>query len=167
MTLLPAIQAPLEEKHVATATGMYGFARSFGAIWGVTIPSAIFNNEVRRYTDLITDKGIAHKLATGQAYEHATKAFLDSLKDEAVRDQVIEVFTHAMKTVWYVGVAFAGVGFLVTFIEKEIKLRQGLNTEFGLEEDKDKDANKKDVEPRATSHDQIELQELPSAVRPR
>lgn len=164
VTLLPAIQAPLDEKFVATATGVYGFARGFGSIWGVTIPSAIFNNEVRRHKDLISDVAISNKLANGQAYELATKAFLDTLAgpDTVVRDQVIEVFTRAIQTVWYVGIAFAGAGFLVSFVQKEIKLRQELNTEFGLEDTNTVGSG--DGEGRASGNDAIELDAL-STVR--
>lgn len=47
ISLLPALQAPLEERHAATSVGIYSFARGFGAIWGFTIPSALFNNVVK------------------------------------------------------------------------------------------------------------------------
>ena len=67
--LLPAIQAPLEERYVATSTGLWSFTRGFGSIWGVTIPSVIFTNEVRRHIDLINDSNISKRLADGQAYE--------------------------------------------------------------------------------------------------
>lgn len=134
-TLLPAIQAPLEERYVATSTGLWSFTRGFGAVWGVTIPSVIFTNEVRRHSDFITDPNIVERLANGQAYELATKAFLDSIEDATVRDQVIEVFTRAIKTVWYVGIAVASVGFLVVFVQKEVKLRQEMpETDFGMDD---------------------------------
>lgn len=34
---LPAVQASLDESDVATATGLWSFVRSFGAIWGVIL----------------------------------------------------------------------------------------------------------------------------------
>ncbi|KAK4495771.1 hypothetical protein PRZ48_013039 [Zasmidium cellare] len=154
-TLLPAVQAPLEEKHVATSTGLWSFTRGFGSIWGVTIPSVIFTNEVRRYTGLVQDAGIAERLANGQAYELATKSFLDSITDEAVRDQVIEVFTLAIKTVWYVGIAVAGSGLLVVFIQKEVKLRQEMpETEFGMDDGRPTS--------RTAATDEIPLEDMPA-----
>ncbi|EGR48428.1 uncharacterized protein TRIREDRAFT_62171 [Trichoderma reesei QM6a] len=136
--LLPAVQAPLDESYVATATGVWSFARYFGCIWGVTIPSAVFNNECRRLASTtITDAGIAGDLAGDSAYQHATGAFLHSIQDPALRAEVVQVFTGAMRTVWLVGIAFAALGFLVSFIAKEIELRKELNNDFGVEDKKD------------------------------
>ncbi|OTA04861.1 MFS permease [Trichoderma parareesei] len=136
--LLPAVQAPLDESYVATATGVWSFARYFGCIWGVTIPSAVFNNECRRLAStIITDAGIAGDLAGDSAYQHATGAFLHSIQEPALRAEVVQVFTGAMRTVWLVGIAFAALGFLVSFIAKEIELRKELNNDFGVEDKKD------------------------------
>lgn len=41
-----------------------------------------------------------------------------------------------MRTVWYIALGFAAVGFLVTLIEKEVKLRSELNSEYVLDETK-------------------------------
>ncbi|KAK7999854.1 hypothetical protein PG990_012454 [Apiospora arundinis] len=132
--LLPAVQAPLDEKHVATATGTWSFARYFGCIWGVAIPAAIFNNECRRLTTTISDPKIASFLTGDRAYQHATGAFLDTIEDPALRGEVIGVFSGALRMCWLVGIAFAGLGFLITFVEKEIDLREELNNEFGMED---------------------------------
>ncbi|KAH8129268.1 MFS general substrate transporter [Trichoderma asperelloides] len=135
--LLPAVQAPLDESYVATATGIWSFSRYFGCIWGVTIPSAVFNNECRRLASRISNAEIASNLSGGSAYQHATGAFLSSIEDPALRAEVVEVFTGSMRTVWLVGTAFAALGFLVTFVAKEIKLREELNNNFGVEDKKD------------------------------
>ncbi|PTB65895.1 MFS general substrate transporter [Trichoderma citrinoviride] len=136
--LLPAVQAPLDESYVATATGVWSFARYFGCIWGVTIPSAVFNNECRRLAStVITDEDIASKLSGDSAYQHATGAFLLSIQDPELRAEVIRVFTGAMRTVWLVGIAFAALGFLVSFVAKEIQLREELHNDFGVEDKKD------------------------------
>jgi hypothetical protein len=134
--LLPAMQAPLDESLVATATGLWSFIRYFGCIWGVTVPSAIFNNECRRLAALVSNASIVSDLAGGRAYEYVTKAFLNGIEDRAVQDEVVGVFSQALRTVWLVGIPFCGLGFLFTFLEKEIKLRDELETEFGIEEDK-------------------------------
>ena len=41
-----------------------------------------------------------------------------------------------MRTVWLVGVAFAALACLLTLLEREVKLRDKLNTEFGIDEKK-------------------------------
>ena len=143
--LLPAMQAPLDESLVATATGLWSFIRYFGCIWGVTIPSAIFNNECRRLAGSVSNAKVASFITGGQAYQVATKAFLDSIEDQQLRDEVIGVFIRALRTVWLVAIAFAGVGFLATFVEKEVLLREKLNTDFGMEEKRKIDADKEDA----------------------
>jgi hypothetical protein len=63
----------------------------------------------------------------------------------------VNVFTGALRTVWLIGIAFAGLGFLLVFVEKEIELRKELNTEFGMEE------RKKDDDLPRRSEDGVEL----------
>lgn len=142
VSLIPALQAPLEERYAATSTGMYTFFRGFGAIWGVTIPSVIFNNVVKQQVTndpsaFATNPTLAARLADGSAYELATKAFLDSLEpsDSQLRDHVIGIFEHAIHIVFYALLAFAGLGLLLVFLEKEVPMRTENVTEFGLEED--------------------------------
>jgi len=137
--LLPAVQAPLDETYVATSTGLWSFARYFGCIWGVAIPSAIFNNECSRLARGLGDTDIAELLTGGRAYQYATAAFVNSIEDATTRAEVVEVFSGALRVVWLIGIAFAGIGFLLVFVEKEIELRNELNTEFGMEERKKND----------------------------
>lgn len=132
--ILPAMQAPLDESHVATATGVWSFVRGFGAIWGVTIPSAVFNNKCDKLAKGLSDPKIAELLSGGKAYQYATAAFVNGIKDEASRGEVVHLFTKSMQLVWLVGIAFAGIGFLITFVEKEVKLRDELGTKYGMKE---------------------------------
>lgn len=154
--LLPAVQAPLDESYVGTSTGMYSFARYFGCVWGVTIPSAVFNNECARLAKELTNADITGRLTGGRAYQYATRAFLDTIPDPGLRDEVVKVFTQALRTVWLVGIGFAGLGLLLTFVEKEVKLRDELNTEFGIEDRKKDDEQER---PRAAS---IALSPMPA-----
>jgi hypothetical protein len=137
--LLPAVQAPLDETYVATSTGLWSFARYFGCIWGVAIPSAIFNNECSRLAGGLGDADISELLTGGRAYQYATAAFVNGIEDATTRNEVVEVFSGALRVVWLIGIAFAGIGFLLVFVEKEIELRNELNTEFGMEERKKND----------------------------
>lgn len=132
--LLPAVQVPLPESLVATATGIWSFARGLGALFAFTIPSTVFKNESAKRAGGIADPTIAKLLSGGQAYEYATANFVDSIKDLELRDQVISLVRDAMRMVWLIGIIFAGVGFLAAWIEREVKLREELDTEFGLEE---------------------------------
>ena len=130
--LLPVVQAPFSDADTALATSTWAFLRSFGLVWGATIPAAIFDN---RFDQLargrIQDPAVLALLTGGQAYERATRQFLDSLPHEIAR-QVSSVFLDSLKRTWQVAIGFAGFGFVLVSLEREIKLRQKLDTEFGL-----------------------------------
>lgn len=132
-TLLPAFQASLEEKDQAAATASWSFIRSFGQIWGVAIPAAIFNTYTAKFAEIVDDVGARDVLRHGDAYASATKVFVESFSTP-VRDQIIEVFTEALRKVFFIALSFAGLAFLLSFLEREVKLRKELETEFGLEE---------------------------------
>lgn len=65
--LLPAVQAPLPKTLVALSIGVWTFIRGFGTVWGVTIPSAIFNNGCRIRAADLSDRNVASYLNTGKA----------------------------------------------------------------------------------------------------
>ncbi|KAI1376081.1 MFS general substrate transporter-like protein [Hypoxylon crocopeplum] len=135
-TVLPAVLASLAESDVALATSTWAFLRSFGMTWGSAIPGAIFNN---RFDQLapgrITNQAVLSQVTGGNAYGHATAAFVSSL-DPETQQQFISVLTQALQLAWQVAIAFAGFGFLLVILEKEVPLRQSLETEFGIEEKK-------------------------------
>lgn len=54
----------------------------------------------------------------------------------AIRDQIISIYTRSLERSWEIAVIFAGIALLSTFVEKELKLRTELDTEFGLQETK-------------------------------
>ncbi|KAB8200189.1 multidrug resistance protein Fnx1 [Aspergillus parasiticus] len=125
---LPAILASFPESDVATATATWALLRSFGSIWGVSIPSVIFQYQLR---------GV---LVGSGAYQLATKAFIQSLDDTpVVKAQVVSVYVDSLKLVWQVGIAFAALGVPLSLLIRSLALRDELNTEFGFEEKKTED----------------------------
>lgn len=130
--LLPAVQAQLSDADNALSTSTWAFIRSFGMIWGTTVPAAIFNNISGSLSTQIADQEVATELADGSAYQSATKAFLESLSDPVTRSQVIHVFSNSLSMMWYIAIVFPGLGFLLVIGEKEVPLRENLETEFGL-----------------------------------
>ena len=133
-TMLPAIQASLAETDSASSTATFAFIRSFGGIWGLTIPAVIFNNQFDHLAHQIVDPSVRAIFVNGQAYEHASRSFIYSF-EEITRLQIIGVYTDALKVVWEVGIALCGVAFLLAFVEKEIKLRTDLETEYGMKKE--------------------------------
>ncbi|EON97815.1 putative multidrug resistance protein fnx1 protein [Phaeoacremonium minimum UCRPA7] len=134
-TLLPACQAPLPESDQAAITAAWSFIRSFGSIWGVAIPAAVFNNRFSQLVVNISDPQARSIFGAGDAYQFASSSFLQSFAPD-VREQVVRVYSESLKRVWQISIVFAGVAFLLVFLEKQIKLRTELETEFGLEEKK-------------------------------
>ncbi|KAM0715208.1 hypothetical protein Q7P37_009673 [Cladosporium fusiforme] len=134
-THLPAYQAAQLESDQATATATWAFIRSFGCIWGVTIPAAIFNNQLEKTSSRILDSKIRSDLAAGQAYGRATKAYINQFQG-STRQQIIGSFANALRFVWLISLAFSGLAFLLALIERDIPLRTELESEFGLEQTK-------------------------------
>lgn len=132
---LQAILASLPEADVATATAPWVFLRSFGSIWGVSIPSTVFNT---RFTDLayrISDPVIRDHMYRGGAYQLATREFMRSLNgDPVVQAQVASVNVDSLKLVWQVSIAFAAIGVPLAFCVKSLKLRDELDNDFGFDD---------------------------------
>jgi MFS family permease len=131
-TLLPAVQVGLPESEAASTSAAWAFVRSLGIIWGVSVPAAIFNNRFDQLLSGIEDPNIRSQLANGQAYQHASRDFLNSFSPD-IRNQLITIYSESLKRSWQIAVVFAGTAFLATFAEKELKLRTELETEYGLE----------------------------------
>ncbi|KAI8300964.1 Efflux pump FUS6 [Colletotrichum sp. SAR11_240] len=132
---LPAVQAPVPESDVAIATAAWAFARSFGAIWGAAIPSAVFNSRFDELLHLIPEPSIRDQLAHGGAYEHAIRVFIKQFDAQPVlKEEIIHVYTEALKRVWTVLIPFAVVPIGLALFMKEVELRQELKTDFGLKE---------------------------------
>ena len=66
-TQLPAIQAVLPESDTAISTSTYSFIRSFGFVWGATIPPIVFNGGIDTALDRIEDSNVRNALANGGA----------------------------------------------------------------------------------------------------
>ncbi|KAI6086524.1 MFS general substrate transporter [Hypoxylon rubiginosum] len=133
VAILPAIQAALSDGDIARTTALYAFVRSFGGVWGVTIPSVIFNGQVDNFLYRISSADVRQHLANGQAYGFASMGSVQGLPDD-VKNEVLGVYTDALKTVWQVGIAFALAGFLLVFLVKQYDMSRKNETKFGLEE---------------------------------
>ena len=132
-TQLPAIQAVLSESDTAVSTSTYSFIRSFGFVWGATIPSIVFNSRINVLLDRIDDPTVRDALADGGAYGYVNN--VKALSGQTL-EQTLDVYASAIRIVWLVGLAFSLVGFMFVFVEKHVEMRVTLDTEFGLEQQK-------------------------------
>ncbi|OCL14897.1 MFS general substrate transporter [Glonium stellatum] len=142
MSTLPAIQSSLPESDVATSTGVHAFLRNFGFAWGFTIPSLVFNNRVRAGINTVEDPEVRAIIASGDAYSQANSPLFASLTVKA-KEQTIRLYTVSLRSLWYAALAFSLLGFILVFLEKRIKLRESLQTQFGLDEKKDSEKETK------------------------
>ncbi|KAI0202905.1 MFS general substrate transporter [Astrocystis sublimbata] len=133
-TTWPAVQAPLEEVDQAVSTAAWGFVRSFGYVWGVAIPGAIFNSRVNDLSSAIPDPDVRASLVNGGAYELAATGGGASTQNWSpeIKAQVTDIYVESLRRCWQVGIGFALLGFVISFVLKDIPLRDELDTEYGL-----------------------------------
>jgi hypothetical protein len=134
-TLLPAFQAPASEADQAAATSCWGFIRAFGAIWGVAIPAVIFNNRIDEKLWTVSDANARALLGGGGAFQEASAQFITQFAPE-VQSEIRALYVSALDRVFWVGAIFAGVATLLVLVEKEVTLRQQIETEYGIEKDR-------------------------------
>ncbi|KAI1821135.1 MFS general substrate transporter [Xylaria intraflava] len=132
-TTLPAVLASLPERDVAAATGVYSFLRSFGYVWGATIPGIIFNNRFTELSYRISDPAVRAMLGDGRAYQLTSGAYLKTL-EPGIRSEVLGVYLEALKVVWYGAMGFGASGLIAVAVEKHVPLRTNLDTDYGIDE---------------------------------
>ncbi|KAL2266813.1 hypothetical protein VTJ83DRAFT_6165 [Remersonia thermophila] len=132
-TTLPTVLVELTDKENAAATGSWAFLRGLGSLLGVAIPNTVFNAQFSAALHSIQDAAARDQLSNGQAYEHASSSFISKF-DPITRGQIIRVFLLTFRLVWIVFLAFAVLGLIVTFLERHVKLRRNLDSDFGLKE---------------------------------
>ncbi|CAH0022309.1 unnamed protein product [Clonostachys rhizophaga] len=137
-TMLPAIMAGLPESDVALSSAAYSFVRNFGLIWGITVPGIIFSSVVDMNLHRISDAHLQDSLHGGGAYSFASQAHV--LQDEYskdVWDQVNDVYARALRAVWWFAICISILSFLAVAGEEGLELRTELETEFGIDEEKE------------------------------
>ncbi|KAH8423969.1 MDR family MFS transporter [Aspergillus melleus] len=132
---LPPIQASLPETDVATATATWAFMRSFGCIWGIAIPTTIFNARVQELLYQVSDAHLRKQLSGGGAYAMASEGLMRTLRDTPqLMAEVLGVYQESLRWVWWIAVPFGVVGLLLCIPIKQLLLSEDLNTEFGLQD---------------------------------
>jgi hypothetical protein len=132
-TFLPAVQAALPQSDAAVASATWGCLRTFGSVWGIAVPTAIFNSRFVYYAQGISDIDIRNSLGGGNAYAHVSSSYLQSLPDP-VRQEVVGAYLATLKNLWEVCIGFCAFSLLLTFAEKEIKIRTTLTSDHMLDD---------------------------------
>jgi hypothetical protein len=134
---LPAVQVGLPETDVAASTATWGFLRSLGNIWGVSIPAAVFNSCFEQLSHRISDPEVRAMLKNGKAYEQASAAFIQSFS-EPTRSEIIRTYEGALQRVWQIAIAFGLLGVIAALPMRELKLKKVLHTQFGMQKKEQK-----------------------------
>ncbi|QIW96911.1 hypothetical protein AMS68_002429 [Peltaster fructicola] len=135
-TLLPAVQAALPHDHdVTSSTSVWAYMRSYGGVWGIAIPSSIFNSRINQLVSQIPNVAVQAALSSGNAYSQINSGELDLLPPE-IKTDVVNAFANSLKTVWEVGLAVTAFCFILCFFEKEQKMHTEVNDDFALKEKK-------------------------------
>lgn len=163
---LPTVLTPLDESDVAVGTATWAFMRGFGTIWGVAIPLAVFNTRADSLvaSGLQDNEAVRTLLSNGGAYTLAAGGSvytaLDLDNNPALKATVTGIYSDSLSLCWKVGLAFALLGFLLTFIMKELPMRTELETEFGLVTESEK---KSDTEKEKSDDGEKEQQSTQTA----
>ncbi|KAG7293709.1 hypothetical protein NEMBOFW57_003766 [Staphylotrichum longicolle] len=136
-TTLPTVLVELTDKENAAATGSWAFLRGLGSLLGVAVPNTVFNAQFSAKLDTIDDVLARDALSFGQAYEHASANFISTF-NAPVREQIPRAFAASFKLVWAIFLALAIVGLLATLLERQIRLRRDLTSDFGLKKCEEK-----------------------------
>ncbi|KAF4631713.1 hypothetical protein G7Y89_g6424 [Cudoniella acicularis] len=133
-TLLPAVLASLPESDVASASAVFSFIKTFGFVWGVTLPSIIFNAVFHDNLFRISSPDLRALLENGQAYSFASQAHrMEAIVDPHLWSEVLQVYIIALKAIWWFGLSVSIVGFLIVWLERGVELSTELTTEYGLD----------------------------------
>lgn len=134
-TMVPAIQAAHPQADMASVTSTWNFYRSFGAIWGIAIPAAIFNSQMALHARNISDPAARAAVGAGNAYAHVSSEFILSLP-QPLQDEVVKAYRATLKIVWEVCLAFTALALVAVFAEAEIPLQTTLESDYQLESSK-------------------------------
>jgi hypothetical protein len=90
----------------------------------------VFNGRIDAILGSIQDPQVRDMLSNGSTHGYALS--VKGLTGQKPQ-QTVEVYREALRVVWLVGLAFALVGFLFVFAEKDVEILVTLETEFSLE----------------------------------
>ncbi|KAK3302914.1 major facilitator superfamily domain-containing protein [Chaetomium strumarium] len=137
-TLLPAIMASLPESDVASASATYSFCRTFGYVWGVTLPGIIFNAAVGSNLESVSDPAVRAELADGAAYSFASVVHglrADGKLDPGTFQQLTDVYSRSLRVIWWLCLGISLASLLAVPLERALELRKELETEYGMDDD--------------------------------
>lgn len=125
-----AVQAAARQQDSGHAAAFYSFFRVFGQSLGVAIGGVVFQNQIKV-------KLLTYPLLAGRAAEYSQDAtalveIIKNMAEGTEKIQLKQAYADALKMVWVVMCALAGVGMLASFFAKGYSLNQEHKTQQGF-----------------------------------
>lgn len=80
-TFLPAVQGALPPSDIVPASATWAYLRAFGNLWGISIPSSIFNSRFSHHVQGVTNEAVRQALGSGDAYAHVSSKYIRGLSE--------------------------------------------------------------------------------------
>jgi len=110
-TVLPAILASLPDTDVASANAAFSFIKVFGFVWGVTLPSIIFNAVFQKDLLHVTSIDLWTQIEDGGAYSFASQAHrIKKAVDPRQWNEVVKVYMDSLKAIWWLCLGISVLG---------------------------------------------------------
>jgi MFS family permease len=118
-TLLPNLQGQFDLKDMAAVTALFNFLRSFALVWGMTIPSIIFDQSVNNNLDQVPEE-VRSLLRGGGAYVRASNEFMQSYHGKT-KQQILGLYQLALRDTWWGAMAFALLAFVLVALQRPVE----------------------------------------------
>lgn len=121
-TVLPAVQAGVSNADAAVSTAAWGLIRAMGGVWGLAIPSTIFNSRFQSLLEeRVADQQVIEALGNGAAYASISSSYISHLSDQ-IRVDVIGIYVDALQRVWLGGALLGIFALALSVFERDISL---------------------------------------------
>lgn len=129
-----SVQAAVDVKDIAFGVAFFSFFRAFGQAIGIAIGGTIFQNQVRQ-------KILGYPLIAPMADAYSQDAtslvrIIQTMADGDAKVQLVQAYADALKIIWVVMCALAGVAMIASFFTKGYSLDQIHQTKQGFVEAK-------------------------------
>lgn len=123
------VLAPLPVRANAQALAFLQFCRSFAAVWGVTIGTAVLQTQLTRRLP----PAFVQSLPGGVSIAYSAIPVIPALPEPA-RTQVRVAFAESIRVLWLVMIGISGVGGLAALLMKGLPLHTQVDESWGMEE---------------------------------
>jgi hypothetical protein len=93
------------------------------------------NNRIRALSSSISDPSVREAFRAGGSYEHASAAFIRQFPESTI-SEIRLIYQEALRVIFLVAVGIGGLACVLFFSQEDVRLRQHLETKYGLVEEK-------------------------------